>query len=705
MQLDSLVRVIKNLEFFQLRELTLRYLPMIGYSEPVLTDGWNDGGVDTRILQTRGLNPPTVVQMSVQSKAWAAKVRADVDKARKLYDNPTFLYVTTIRVPESDWAPIATEYRKKGVTLVKADCQALASVFFGHNATGEVLDIAGIKQAKAPTPSSLPSAGEQAAYAYLFMSEDASALRRSVLENAVLFAVLDCEVPIKRADLPEGLGSALGLRANQFDLVDSMIDSLLTRGHLESDRGRLSVAGSRVDGLISTRRLRQAELADLGDALQREVDRKLPRARRGRPGPEALLAAVGPILLDSSKVVSTSLRHLEANTELPSLRDRLQKLYSLLEESGIVDSAVRDELISRLVSTVSAKPIMKAVFASEVFRSMIALDANHLAAALGGGQFPVIVLDASVAMPTLLSLIHRPVDDRMFVGAYRLYAQVSSHSYPLELPDDYLEECAAHLINAYENYRELVEDVDALATSKNAYVAHFVRLRMSGDESTFSDYLGDLGISESILRTGDFQVRLRLVTRLLTKAFAQYAIEIVEVGMVKNEYYKDAVAELQDPERLGPARPAITTKHDARVMAWLDELPVESARVLCTWDRRFLNQLDPSRHTWIVVDPPVLSDLLALAAGGEDLPLTSPLTLIEMLNADSEDSAAAVWDWLATNTKDSFSDAHLRREAKKFVATYVDSHSLIDPSELEIAWTAWRHGSLEQDQPSQHNRA
>ncbi len=89
--------------------------------------------------------------MSVQSKAWASKVRADVDKARKLYKNTTFLYVTTIRVPESDWAPIATEYRRKGVALVKADCQALASVFFGRNATGEVLDIAGIKH-RLPTP-------------------------------------------------------------------------------------------------------------------------------------------------------------------------------------------------------------------------------------------------------------------------------------------------------------------------------------------------------------------------------------------------------------------------------------------------------------------------------------------------------------------------------------------------------------------------
>ncbi len=170
-----------------------------------------------------------------------------------------------------------------------------------------------------------------------------------------------------------------------------------------------------------------------------------------------------------------------------------------------------------------------------------------------------------------------------------------------------------------------------------------------------------------------------------------YGIDVVEVGAVKNVLYEDALTELQDAGNRNDPRPLITTRHDARVMAWLDELPVESARVLCTWDRRFLNQLDASRHTWIVVDPPVLSDLLALAAGGEELPLTSPLTLIEMIGATAEDPAAAVWDWLAAKMKGSLSDAYLRRRAKKFVDTYVGAHVSIDPSELEAAWTAWRN--------------
>lgn len=693
MQLDSLVRLIRSLEFFQLRELTLRYLSMIGYPDPVLTDGWNDGGIDTRALTARGLNQPTVVQMSVQARAWASKVRADIDKARKLYKNTTFIYVTTIRVPEADWAEIATEYRRKGVALVKADCQALASVFYERNASTEVLDIAGIRPEAPRGGDSMPTAGEQAAYAYLFMSEDVSLLRRSILENAVLFAVLDSDTPIKRTDLPSELGAALGLRTNQYVLINSVIDSLLSRGHLTASSGHLKVSKSRSDGLITTRRLRQAELTELADALQMELDKHLPKARRGRPGPDALLAAVGPILLESGAVVSSSLRHIDPGADLPSIRDRLLQLYSLLEESGIVDPATRDQVTARLVAAVSAKPIMKAVFAAEVFRSVISLDANHLAAALGGGQFPAIVLDASVAMPTLLSLIHRPVNHRMFIGAHRLYAQVSSHSYRLELPDDYLEECATHLITAYENYRDLVDEVDTLATSKNAYVAHYVSLRTTGDTTTFSDYLEGLGVTDNHLRTGDFQARVRLVTRLLTKTFLNYGIDIIEIGAVKDTLYQDALAELQGAASRHYSRPEITTRHDARVMAWLDEQPVEGARVLCTWDRRFLNQLDPSRHTWIVMDPPVLSDLLALAAGGEELPLTSPLTLLEMIDAQAEDPATAVWDWLAAKMQGSFSDAHLRRQAKNFVDTYINAHASIDPSALDAAWTAWRKQS------------
>lgn len=85
------------------------------------------------------------------------------------------------------------------------------------------------------------------------------------------------------------------------------------------------------------------------------------------------------------------------------------------------------------------------------------------------------MLDASVAMPLLAGLLYEPVQQRYSLAARHMYDQLASHGVEVMIPSDYVEEMAAHLLDAW-SYRDLVEDEPDLRASKNAFVSHFLGL-------------------------------------------------------------------------------------------------------------------------------------------------------------------------------------------------------------------------------------
>ncbi len=91
--------------------------------------------------------------------------------------------------------------------------------------------------------------------------------------------------------------------------------------------------------------------------------------------------------------------------------------------------------------------------------------------------------------------------------------QARAHGVALLLPDDYLEEAAVHLIDAWRDYKPLLDTVEALQGSTNAYVSHYSYLHTAGKISDFNTYLRTLGVREHILSSGTFPEQRRIVMR------------------------------------------------------------------------------------------------------------------------------------------------------------------------------------------------
>jgi hypothetical protein len=499
-----------------------------------------------------------------------------------------------------------------------------------------------------------------------------------------------------RESLADDLSAQLALRANQRTQVSSAIDRLLTQGKLTSRQGGLEVHPSLLGEILSTRALADSDWAKLSEELSSIVNRHIAASQRGKVRGDRLLGSVGAALVSASALAGTDVSgHPRRDTLLPKLRERLQQLAALLAEVGIADPSQRNEVLNELIAEASNTPSGQALIAAELFLVLSGLDTSHLARALGMETMPPIILDASVAIPMFTSLLYRPASSRYFIASHQLYQQARSHRAQLRIPSDYLEEVATHLIDAWRYYLPLLNDVPELQNSTNAYVAHFAYLRDQGRVLDFASYVKGLGVNPGILDKGDFYEIRRIVVQRLEATMLKYGITVTFRRHPPGDALKDAQVEITYSNRKsGQHRPEVTLRHDARVIAHMDEASRKGMHILCSWDRLLLDYHHNTSHIWSALDPSALSDVMALAAGsspGEDPSLISASTWVRALAEEDADRAATIWDWLARNEKGNMMDAEALASAREFVTQYTASASSTRPHELAESWTAWKN--------------
>ncbi len=271
--------------------------------------------------------------------------------------------------------------------------------------------------------------------------------------------------------------------------------------------------------------------------------------------------------------------------------------------------------------------------------------------------------------------------------------QARAHGVALLLPDDYLEEAAVHLIDAWRDYKPLLDTVEALQGSTNAYVSHYSYLHTAGKVSDFNTYLRTLGVREHILSSGTFPEQRRIVMQQLRSAFSRYDIAVQPLGRAPGNAFAIAQGEVRTVAAgLGRPRRTLLMQHDARAIVHLDNMVGELAPILCSWDRVLLEVQTRYTHAWLALDPTALAELLALSSSDSDVGrgVVSPGLWARDLLDDETTQAASIWDWLAREEKGALSDAALLLSAREFVEQYQLSHQQVRREVLADAWREWK---------------
>jgi hypothetical protein len=703
MRIESLTRLINAADWMSFRNLVVEFLVSRGYTDPFLTDGWRDGGVDCRFV-TIPPNPANIaIQISVE-KDWRAKLWQDVRKVKANYNYDRFILISSRIIPESDFQEESTNiWKDLSVSCSKIDCQALASGFVSAGTTLKALSILGIDLTKPRTLSTLLDRPQtEAAAAYLFFSKESIEFRTNLIRSTIISSVSSSETPLKRPLLVSKVCETLQIPADKKQLIESSVDRMLQLNELQLLGGELFLFSKIAENYKALRLLRENEQNKITERISNLLTSAVP-ARRVTPDIcGQILECAGSLLIDSSLGASRQLRReWELQDSIgKSIRDRLRNLHSILDALGFPSDDRRDQLCNDVVRILSSSEIGKQLISGELYLAINHLEASHMAKALGGEGAITTILDASVAIPIICGLLYETTGNRFGFGSTTLYELAVGHDLDLMLPKDYLEETSAHLILAYRDYSALIGQDETLTGSENAFVAHFSAISKKFSGLSFSTYLASFGLVEQwqkadlnnddIFRKCKFEVSLKL-----ENLFSRYGIDSKPLFWQSDATRKDMEQSVAYAIRdLELTRPHINTEHDTRTLAFLKEQDNQSdiVYILCTWDTLHLRINSEIQANWLALDPAVLSDLLSICSfDSSSFRPATPLSFIKSFSEETTRNAAKVWDSLASYERGGFSNAELIDIAKRFKAKYMEENKRdFRKKTIVHEWEQWK---------------
>ena len=695
MRLDSLVRLIDAADFMAFRELALECLEMKGYEQVVLTDGWSDGGTDVRAFQL----PPNPTAMAFQitvDRDWKGKLREDSTKVHEKLKLDHMTLVASRRIPEAEFQSESERiWQRLGVRVTKIDGPAIASAFFLEGSTTRVLQILGIDIGGGEQKPESDKARADAAYSFVFFGNETHRFREATIESAIVTVGARRPEPLTRDDFEREVQQLLQLPDSQAVRVTAVVDRMIQAGDLTGPDASIELSPKLRDAGRAIQLLRESEWNDLRGEVEALLLKRTSRSKIPDEAVEAVLGDLGAVLLDSAHTASAALESQDTQTVLSErIRTRLRHLNATLDTFGSGEGANREALIEDLAELAGNSPIGRCVMSGELFFSLSAGRMPQLIRALGARSGVTVLLDSSVAIPMLCALLYHPVRSHFSMAAHHAYRQLQTQGVELVLPVDYLEEASTHLIRAFSDYEQIVDLDPDLVGSENAYVSHYASLGIEGKSPGFSDYLRSFGLDDAVRQAEFYAARDALKPRL-ERLFDRYSITARAMGRPSSESRRRAeeciAYAIHD---LGLNRPDVLVRHDVRTLAYLNDTDRsgDSAYVLCTWDSLHFRVRERESADWQVLNPPVLGDILSLAAGSElGGHIAAPTVLARSLSDEAAQHGAEVWDTLVRLERGSMHDAELLAQARAFKEEYIGRlQSGQATQKVSVAWAAWK---------------
>jgi hypothetical protein len=660
MQIEDWAELIKNVlspsAFKTVGVAALRAL----YQRPVtLADGPGDGGVDAWIELSSFPSVRAPVQFhSGRSVPWDRKLAEDIDKPMVKNAPARRLFFVCAQTPTSDKVQriVADLEQSRGIVVTVVDARGIASQVHDP-AVAEALGSVTPVVPGRPRPRA-DSVHQGTQLAFLFFHAVSGDFRSEVVRSALTACLAQSTSPLPIEDL---LGQALALVGGAPDLrrlFRRELEALAAEGKVLADGVLVRATDDVVrvtNGLLGARESAEQKLReDCAAALE-------GRVHSGELRKEAVDAVFDDLglLLRRGLVERLPGGHAEALTARLNAVER--RLSDTLKPSG----GTAHEALQALVEVASASVYGHALASAELFIHLTGRDSVEVARALTGRERIEVLLDTSVAMPVLCAKLDRVAQGWVTSEvASELHEALRKRGIKMSVPHLYIEEMAAHLINAARGYGTIIGEDPDLARSENFFVAHYHSVCASLNEPAtpagFEELLRDLGLPAN-WETQDFPVVRRAVERALKAHFERYG---VEVGWVK---FIEAL-----PLQNEPPRADIVLQHDRCVVRWLSDRARESGEglVLCSQDRWLLQSV--AEPDWLAIDPVALLDVMLLVRPvGDARPLTYLRDLAARLDETAVVRAASVWDVLAELEGARLADRHLLRRAKQFKETWL----------------------------------
>lgn len=693
MLIDNLRRLMQTMTFAQLRELACEYIRFRGYGDPVITDGWSDGGSDLRVHQTSGRAPLRIaIQTTVQEKGWKAKLKEDARTALAKLDCGVFLYVTNRRLGDADYQPVEDELlQQDGISCSKADGDSLAHYVLRNDKVDWLLALMGINFAGRIQQRSIR---QEVTDACILFSNEAEDYRRTFLERALMVASNNHDNGT-REQIIQAAQEALGLDLDTFTgRLSSRFDSLLTRGIVQREEGAFALSDEESKKISQAYSIRDTQWVQLQNAIQAILREHCPSAVSNA----SISTSVTEVASRLGQLVRAyrdyQLNILENRVADDELRKKCVRAAShieaMLTTAGVPQADI-GVCQANLSSLQKSNPIVALLEAGETFRQLVAGSKETLFNALGQTTGAAVVLDASIIIPLLCGKLHGGIKDRAVAGAMHLLDGANGHACPVYAPSVYVEEAASHLIMA-GRFEPVVLSVERseLSDSNNAFVSYFANSTI--DAKKFRDFIGSFGFKEQGI---DFYLHRNAIGNAIGGLLRRYGVNRMDIQQryIDRDAIKDAETALGHIyHRLNVDRPGVLFRHDCHVLASMkmQERRENEAQIFVTWDRCMQSACEGIHDLVFGLDPVNAAELFELAADmGEHTP---DIELIKQLDDEDMSLASNLWDVIIEVAKDDLSDARLLEMAGDFRHDFLTRHQseAVRIPQIAAAWNEWK---------------
>ncbi|KAA8698229.1 hypothetical protein [Pseudomonas proteolytica] len=695
MNIESLTRLIESVNVTDLRTLCAHFLPEIGLPSAVFSDGPYDGGKDYAIYDDPIKGVKIGIQLSVETK-WKKKVHADASKTKNNYNTNLMYFFSSRRIPDGSFEKERTNILSKlGVTVIKYDCQAIATKFIQANKVSILLKALNIEiPAPTDTIKKYLGAKNEAISSLLMFDTDAQDFRVGLYDSIVKSVLARQDPETSRAELIAAVLSTYEMDDTQGVLINSHVDRLLQRSEILSEQGKLKLHETEHDTYAGLRAAAEVESNVLKDKIIEYFTNKKHFTKL-----ESF-----DLLIDNFLLLSAAL--LDKNFTLSEDSKKENEAYfnirNLLESTE--GEKATNQAFSDLSTLVANSEFAKLVASAKLYDCMMNADSSRLISALGGHQSINVYLDSSVAIPIICGLLYDTVEDRYSRSGKTLYSLMASHEFSSVIPADYIEEVGAHLIEACRDYTNILldEQID-LTRSGNAFVSHYSHYIKSpqGNGLTFSDYVDALGVKLSSvshqMSDGTFYKLRDRACRAISNIAEKYGF-IVE--NMNPRYVDKKITEIEEVMAKHEInKPPVLIRHDATVIEYLSGayIPSGLAKVLCTWDKLHLLINPAGLDGYYVMNPIVLIDFLSIARKtAKNYSMAHLLDFAAIQNERNLELSAKIWDSIAKLDSKHLADAMFMRKAKQFKEDYLEKHLNEKddiPANIEKAWLAWKKTS------------
>lgn len=694
MNIDFLSNLVESSDVSTFRTVASVFLRSIGYPKAFLSDGPYDGGSDFFVHKNPATGIETAFQLSIE-KDWKKKLLQDIKKAKNNYSSITaFVFVTKRRIPLHSIQKVNTTLLQTiGIAATHYDNQAIATEFIDKNLVSKLYELVGIQLSDVAPSKSYASPKTEAAAALLLFGTESGDFRAEMLENLLSAELLD-QGPVNETAFIDAF-----LQRHKFGSLQAVdVVRHLARG-IEGDKFKkhkstLELSDSQKSRMLGLRSLALGEYSALKTSVLQYLDTMSPKI------PTKDSTAILKNLLELSVVLwRRSSPHRRSNSG-QKVDETYHAIYTGLA-TALGDTEAK-RVISELATLVSRSAFIKNIASSELFYSMLRTNSQQVVVALGGHKGMVVLFDTPVAIPLLCGLLFDPVHDRWAYSARLLIDLLRQHKFIAQVPDRYIEECAAHLIECCRNYQPLLLAGDDLSFSTNAFASHYSQLRKLGPQAvgSFDAYIRTFG-SPAGSRYTDlsdnffFTVRDKLILSM-TNLFRKYGISSLPLD--DSRYYRVEAEISRLTTSQGQTRASMLVGHDARVIGYLEGPSIEAgiAKVLCTWDSVHF-RYNPEWETYCVMNPATLTDLTSIArVDDRQVPMSQLVDYVWMQSEAALKLSSQVWDELVQIEKGGLSDAALLERAREFRQEYISDHQ---PSmdrerhDIRSRWLQWKEGN------------